>query len=175
MRALYLDYKRGDPFQLWSGIGALALVVAAIAAMGMYYLNLSGQAGLLEERVTNIEHKLHPNRSSAMTAGADTQQTAAELKAANEAILQLTLPWAELFNALESANSSNIALLGLEPDARKRLVRVSGEAKNSTALFAYIRLLQANKAMTSVYLKRQQVQEQNPEKPIRFTLDASWK
>ena len=62
-----------------------------------------------------------------------------------------------------------------EPDAGKRLVRVSGEAKDSAALFAYIRILQANKAMTSVYLKHQQVQEHNPERPIRFTLDASWK
>jgi Tfp pilus assembly protein PilN len=174
MRALYLDYKRSDPTRHRAGMGVLALAVAVIAVMGMHYLKLSAQAEQLDEQVAKAERKLNAGRSSASAAGADSQHAAAEIKAANEAILQLTLPWTELFNALESANSSNIALLGLEPDARKRFVRVSGEAKNSTALFAYIRLLQANKTMTSVYLKHQQVQEQNPEKPIRFTLDASW-
>ncbi len=109
-----------------------------------------------------------------MPAAADAQQAGVEIKAANEVIMQLTLPWNELFNALEETNTSDIALLGIEPDSRKRVVRLSGEAKNAAALLEYIRLLQANKAMSSVYLRQQQVQEQNPEKPIRFTLDASW-
>ncbi|ADE12057.1 conserved hypothetical protein [Sideroxydans lithotrophicus ES-1] len=152
----------------------LALEVVAVVAMGFYYHKVSGQAARLEEKVAQAEHKLHPGRSGAMTAVADAQQTGAEIKVANQVIMQLSLPWSELFDALEEANSSNIALLGIEPDAGKRLVRLRGEAKNSAALFAYIRILQANKAMTSVYLKHQQVQEQNPEKPIRFTLDASW-
>ena len=152
----------------------LALEVVAVVAMGAYYHKLSGQAARLEEQVAQAEHKLHPGRSGARASVANAQQAGAEIKVANDVIMRLSLPWSELFNALEEANSSNIALLGIEPDAGKRLVRVSGEAKNSAALFAYIRVLQANKAMTSVYLKHQQVQERNPEKPIRFTLDASW-
>jgi hypothetical protein len=174
MRPLYLDYRRDNPAQHRIGMLVLALEVAAVVVMGLYYHKVSGQAAHLDEQVAQAEHKLHPGRSGARTAVADSQQTGAEIKVANEVIMQLTLPWGELFNALEEANSSNIALLGIEPDAGKRLVRLSGEAKNSAALFAYIRILQANKTMTSVYLKHQQVQDRNPEKPIRFTLDASW-
>lgn len=173
MYPLSLDYRRNNLIQHWAGMFALALTIAAVVAMGVYYRNISAQAALIEERVAKVEQKLHPGRLLAMTS-ADAQQTGAEIKAANEVIMQLTLPWTELFNALEEANSSNIALLGIEPNARKRLVRVSGEAKNSAALFAYIRILQANKSMSAVYLKHQQVQERSPEKPIRFTLDASW-
>lgn len=174
MRALFLDYKRNDPAQHRAGMVLLALLVAGITGLGMYYLTLTEQAALLDEQVAKMERKVHPGRGSASAASADTQQAAAELKTANEIIMQLTLPWTALFNALESANSNNVALLGIEPDARKRLVRLSGEAKNQAAMFAYIRQLQANKAMTSVYLRHQQVQEQDPEKPVRFTLDASW-
>jgi Tfp pilus assembly protein PilN len=174
MRPLDLDYRYDNPTQHRIGIVVLALVAAAIVAMGFYYRNLSVQAERLDELVQRVEHKLYPGRSGAKTSTADAQRAGAEIKVANEVIMQLSLPWNELFNALEEANSSNIALLGIEPNANKRVVRVSGEAKNSAALFAYIRILQAHKSMSGVYLKHQQVQEQNPEKPIRFTLDASW-
>ncbi len=173
MRALFLDYRRSDLTQHWVGIVLLALLVAGIAALGMYYLKLTAQAELLDEQVAKAERKVH-GHAAALAASVDAQQAAAEIKTANETIMQLTLPWTALFDALESANSSNVALLGIEPDARKGLVRLSGEAKNQAAMFAYIRQLQANKAMTSVYLRHQQVQEQDPEKPVRFTLDASW-
>jgi Tfp pilus assembly protein PilN len=174
MRALFLDYRRNDPAQHRAGMVLLALAVAGIVALGLYYQQVAAQAALLDEQVAKAERKAHPGRAAELAASADATQAAAELKTANETIMQLTLPWTELFNALESANSSNVALLGIEPDARKRLVRLSGEAKNQAAMFAYIRQLQANKAMTSVYLRHQQVQEQDPEKPVRFTLDASW-
>ena len=97
----------------------LALEVAAVVAMGIYYHNVSGQAARLEEQVTQAEHKLHPGRSGARTAVADAQQAGAEIKVANEVIMQLTLPWGELFNALEEANSSNIALSGHRAGCRQ--------------------------------------------------------
>lgn len=174
MRPLFLDYRRDNPAQHRVGLIVLALVVLGCAATGIYYRNLSAQAAHLEALVDKADLQLHPGRPGAMTSAAGAQQTGTEIKAANEIIMQLTLPWNDLFNALEEANSSNIALLGIEPNADKRLVRVSGEAKNSAALFDYIRVLQASKTMSGVYLKHQQVQERNPEKPIRFTLDASW-
>jgi hypothetical protein len=174
MRPLFLDYRRDNPTQHRIGMAVLALVTMGAVALGVHYRNLSVQVAQMEDMVAKVEHKLRPARSGATASSADARQTGAELKVANEVIMQLTLPWNALFNALEEANSSNIALLGIEPNAGKRQVRVMGEAKNSAALFAYIRILQANKSMSGVYLKHQQVQEQNPENPIRFTLDASW-
>ena len=172
MRPLSLDYRRGSLIQHRIGMVMLTVALMAIVAMGGYYRNLTGQSARVELQVAKVEQKLHPGRSQTLPVNA--QQAGAEIKAANEVVMQLTLPWNELFNALEETNTSDIALLGIEPDSRKRVVRLSGEAKNAAALFEYVRLLQANKAMSSVYLRRQQVQEQNPEKPVRFTLDASW-
>ena len=174
MRPLSLDYRRDNPTQHRIGMIVLGVVAAGVVALGIYYQNISSQAMQLEEMVAKVEKKTHPEQLETNTPAVDTRQAGAEIKVANEVIMQLTLPWDELFTALEEANSSNIALLGIEPNATKRLVRVTGEAKNSAALFAYIRVLQANKSMSGVYLKHQQVQEQSPEKPIRFTLDASW-
>jgi len=174
MRELFLDYRRTDPTQHRAGMVVLLLSCALALAMGVHYRNVAEQAFRMEMLVAKVEHKLHPGRSFALPSAADARQIDAEIKSANEVIMQLSLPWSELFNALEEANSSNIALLGIEPNARKGQVRVNGEAKDSAALFAYLRLLQSSRSMSTVYLKHQQVQERNPEKPIRFTLDASW-
>ena len=174
MRHLSLDYLRDDPTQHRVGLMMVAVAVVSVVAMGIYYWNLTIQSARLEAAVAKAEQKLHLGHAGMMTSAISAQQAVVEIKEANEVIMQMSLPWNELFSALEEANSNNIALLGIEPDARNRLVRVSGEAKNSEALFAYLRSLQAIKSMSGVYLKSQQVQERNREKPIRFTLDASW-
>ena len=172
MRQLSLDYMRENQIQRLVGMLVAAVAVAGIVALGFYYRNLMVQSARLEDSMAQL--KLHLGHVGMMTSVVDAQQSVVEIKDANEVIMQMTLPWNELFNALEEANSNNIALLGIEPDARRRVVRVSGEAKNSEALFAYLRALQAIKSMSGVYLKSQQVQERSPERPIRFTLDASW-
>lgn len=174
MRHLSLDYLRDDQTQHRVGMIMIALAMAVVVVMGIYYRSLTVQSARLQESVAKAEQKLHLGHTGMMTSALDAQQAVVEIKDANEVIMQMSLPWNELFSALEEANSNNIALLGIEPDARNRLVRVSGEAKNSEALFAYLRSLQAIKSMSGVYLKSQQVQERNREKPIRFTLDASW-
>ena len=174
MRPLFLDYRRTDPAQHRVGMFVFMLSCVVALALGIHYRNLAQQAAHLETLVAKIEEKVHPGRSLAQPDAADARQASVEIQTANEVIMQLNLPWSALFNALEEANSSNVALLGLEPNARKGLVRVNGEAKNAAALFDYIRLLQSSKSMSTVYLKHQQVQERDPEKPIRFTLDASW-
>ena len=175
MRALSLDYRRNDnPSQHRLGVAVLVLALAACALLGLYYRKIAGEDARLAALVAKIDHKLHPANSAAKLSPAKAQQAGAEIKAANEVMLQLNLPWGEMFAALEGANNNGIALLGIEPDARKGLVRVSGEAKTFEALFAYIRRLQESKSMSAVYLKHHQIQEQDPDRPIRFTLDASW-
>ena len=85
------------------------------------------------------------------------------------------LPWETLFQKLESASNDNIALLAIDPDSNKGKIRISGEAKDFDALLEYIRILQKTDFFINVYLQHHQIQELDPEKPIRFTLDASWK
>jgi len=174
MRALSLDYRRTSRTQHWIGVLVLILMVAGAVQMGLYYRRVTGQVTRLDTLATKIEHKLHPSQSAAPPSADEMQQTKAEIKLADEVMMQLKLPWDALFGALEKANSDDIALLGIEPDAKKGLVRVSGEAKDFAALFAYIRHLQESEAISAVYLRHHQIQEEDPEHPVRFRLEASW-
>ena len=97
-----------------------------------------------------------------------------EALAVNAAIAQLNLPWRALHDAVRAATPPSVALLALEPDARKRMLRITAEAKNSDDMLAYVSLLEREEWFASVTLVRHEVLEQDPNRPLRFQLDAGW-
>lgn len=97
-----------------------------------------------------------------------------EAAAVNAAIVQLNLPWRALQDAVRAATPPNVALLALEPDASKRVMRITAEAKNSDDMLAYVARLGREESFGSATLVRHQVIEQDPNRPLRFQLDAGW-
>jgi len=94
--------------------------------------------------------------------------------AVNGAILQLNLPWRALHDAVGAATPPGIALLALEPDPRRRSIKITAETKTSDAMIAYIEALKEQELFTGVTLTRHEINELDPNKPIRFQLEAEW-
>lgn len=97
-----------------------------------------------------------------------------QAKAVNAAIAQLNLPWHQLLDALEAATPPNIALLTIEPDAKKHLVKGMAEAKTSDDMIAYIESLKKQATFQNVVLTKHEINEQDPNKPLRFQFEAYW-
>ena len=66
-------------------------------------------------------------------------------------------------------------LLALEPDARKHVLRLTAEVKNSDDMIGYIELLKQQEFFSAVTLTRHEVSELDPNRPLRFQLDAEWR
>jgi Tfp pilus assembly protein PilN len=99
----------------------------------------------------------------------------AQAAAVNAAVLQLNLPWRALHDAVQAGTPASIALLAMEPDAKKSSVRITAEAKSSDDMIAYVEQLQKGEWFSAVLLTRHEVNEQDPNRPIRFQLDAQWR
>jgi len=171
MTMLRLDYQRNlSPH--WAGLALLALALAALTMSVSYYLELNAKVASWEEKLALVDrgHGLQ-------TAGrsGDREELAQEVERANEVLRQLTLPWEQLFRTVESAAGTEIALLALEPDVEKHVVKISGEAKDLAALLNYITRLEDEKVFGPVYLQNHHIQQQDPEKPVRFALLAAWR
>ena len=168
--ALQLDFKQ-SPRQ-WPALGVLLLIVGA--AWLAYAANearvLTGQIDLAEARLEILAKRGKVPPASPV----DAQALQQEVRQANAILQQLTLPWNALFEVLESTSEKQIALLAVQPDAGKRIVRLSGEAKNFDALLAYIARLEQSRILNHVYLTSHEVRTQDAEKPVRFTLVANW-
>ncbi|MBY0572790.1 MAG: PilN domain-containing protein [Undibacterium sp.] len=92
----------------------------------------------------------------------------------NQVIGQLNLPWSDLLDALEDVRVKEVALLDIQPQPQSHTIRIVAEAKTSDDMFAYVEKLSRLSFFQSATLSKHEVSEQDPNKPIRFQLDAQW-
>jgi Tfp pilus assembly protein PilN len=152
--------------------GALGVALIATAAW-------SGSAALQRQQLREGQLQRAQQRVAAATQGpVPAPQVAiapAQAAAVNAAILQLNLPWRDLQDALASATPPGIALLALEPDARKRVLKITAETTSSDAMVAYVAQLKQQELFGArVQLLRHEINALDPNKPLRFQLEARW-
>ncbi len=153
------------------GVVLLGLAMLVSAAVGVYYHHVVEKTADWDAKSGLTERGSARHSSASLSRAEDV---GVEIKHANEVLNKITLPWDALFQAVEWSSGKDVALLAMEPNAERHVVRISAEAKNIPALMSYLRHLEEQKIFNSVYLQSHQVQQRNPEKPVRFTLVATW-
>jgi len=92
----------------------------------------------------------------------------------NAITMQLNVPWSDVFDAIESATPANIALVSIEPDVKKQLIKGQAEALTSEDMIAYIERLKKEALFANVMLVKHEVNQQDPYHPYRFDFVAQW-
>lgn len=174
MRAILLDYQHNRRKPGWPDIVLLAGGLAVAMYVGIHSVKVFSEVNTLEEKQTAFERKSDRGAPDSRLASLDAQQLRAEVKQANEVLAQLALPWESLFKDIESSQRNHVALLSIEPDPEKRVIKITGEAKDLGTMLGYIRFLQKKESLTGVYLQSHHIEQQTAEKPVRFVLAASW-
>lgn len=172
MTTLRLDYQPYRPVP-WVGMILLLVVLLATTMTGRYFIGLGEQAALLETRIQRI--KIEAKIGSEKPVVHSAVDRSPEVKRANEVLRKLSAPWDDLFVGLEAASGEKVTLLTLRPDIEKHTVKIDGEAKNFASLMNYITALEGQSVFGPVYLQSHQVQLLDPEKPVRFSLLATWR
>lgn len=166
-----------------AALAGCALGLALCAGAALYGYRMVVQQRARAEQVSRIEGEqrrlqVQQQRAGAPGAGATApakvQISDALGKAVNAAVLQLNLPWADVQEAVGAATPPAIALLALEPDPNKQLLKISAEARNADDMIAYIEQLKQQEFFTGAALLRHEVSEQDPNRPIRFQVEAQW-
>ena len=97
------------------------------------------------------------------------------IKAINNAIDALNLPWNNLFSKVESTRSKDVALLALEPDGATQTVRLVAEARDAASMLAFVERLGAPDVFgPGTTLIKHELNFQDPERPYRFEVLAHW-
>ena len=173
MAAVHLDYLAGR-YPNWAGMTVLAIGAVALISVLWHYRDLSGEIADQEILISKLQER---GRSPSMTPDAgmrDMEQVARETKQANAAILALSLPWKEFFEAFETTRTKDVAVLAIDPDAIKRVVHIAAEAKDFASMLNYVSSLQKLPLFSEVVITSHQIQDQDPQKPVRFLLQAAW-
>jgi hypothetical protein len=171
MRALTLDYRR-QPRASWVGIALLIASASGAVVLGSQYARIVEQAAQAEADIR--EHGAATRKKVAAPAAGDVQKVALEVKHAREILLQLGMPWNDLFASVERGEAPNVALLRVESDIDKQRLKISAEAKDIGAMVDYLRDLEGRPTFADVYLQSHQFQQQDPQHPVRFVITATW-
>ncbi|MBK7663199.1 MAG: PilN domain-containing protein [Sterolibacteriaceae bacterium] len=171
MRALTLDFRRNELPHGWINAVLLIAGVAAAGYAGWSAWQLSADGRTLDAKLANLSKK--PGREAPLREGADAQRFERETRILANVALELNTPWNPLFRALEEA-PQKVALLSIEPDAHKRELILTGEAKDFTEMLDYVRYLQGQTMLSGIALQTHQINQQDRDKPVRFRITAGW-
>jgi Tfp pilus assembly protein PilN len=173
MRPVNLDYHPA-PRRFTLGIATLlgGALLAVFALTG--YAVLRSEVSALDAKVAQARSAQQNIAAATASTPRDAQAAAADSRVAQAALQRLQRPWDALLGALESVQAQGVALLAIEPDAEKSVLKLTAEAKSDSAMLDYVERLQTVGVLGNVTLVNHQVQTGDPSKPIRFAVLASW-
>ncbi len=174
MNALRLDFLHPAAPRLMLGVALLALGIAAAAAVAVRHYVLATQIEELGARVADTGHLARRDLPPMRGAAGDPKLVAQEVSRANAVLASLTLPWDAMFGGLEAAAAPEVALLGVQPTATARQVRLIGEARRFEDLLAYIARLESTGGFANVFLQSHELKQNGAMHAVAFTLNADW-
>jgi Tfp pilus assembly protein PilN len=151
-------------------VAALGLCVVALSLLVRY----QEEREQLEALQAAIAARSSAVRPAPVAAPPKFTVSEAQALAVNDAVMQLNLPWRDLVEAVRAATPANVALLALEPDAKRRSLRITAETRNSDDMLAYVAQMEEQGWFTSSALVRHELAEQEPNRPLRFQVSAQW-
>ena len=167
MKRVELDYLAPPRGMMWPGLVVLAISLAIMAALVLRYSHTRDELARYQTSGKLISTERLPQVSMSK------ERLEAEAKSAESVVRQLSLPWAAMVQAIEAAGTPNVALLQLQPDAETRTVKLTAEARTREAMFDYLRRLGSANALGEVHVISHQVQREEPQRPIQFSVQAS--
>jgi hypothetical protein len=167
MKRVELDYLAPARGLIWPGLIVLAISLAIAAGLVLRYSHTRDELARLQASGKLVSSERRPQASMSK------ERLEAEVKSAEAVVRELALPWASLIQAIERSGTSQVALLQLQPDAETRTVKLTAEARTREAMFDYLRRLGAAPGLAQVYIVSHQVQREDPQRPIQFSVQAS--
>ncbi len=178
MKAIKIDFAAGSVRRTLFHTHPLVMLLVAAGVLLCASAAYASWQMTLQQRLRAAE--LEQLRQRAATQAQRPREVAqvaiapAQAQFVNSAIRQLNLPWRELQDAVLAATPRQIALLALEPEPRKQLLKLTAEAKSSDDMVAYVAALKQQELFTSVNLIRHEINEQDANRPLRFQVEAIW-
>ena len=167
MQRIELDFVRRPPASRWAGRVLLAVALGVAGEMGLTCVQL-------ERAVKSNEAVVARAAVAGNAQKAVHSVSPEEVAAARETVDRLGLPWTKLFAALEAAANEHVALLAIEPDTKSGTVTITGDSKDYLSALTYVLNLSRADALSHVQLVRHEVKQDDPQRPVAFSISAAW-
>jgi Tfp pilus assembly protein PilN len=158
----------------------VALVLCA-AIIGHVFTTLRTQDEItqLQTQIAALQNKTTqlvpatgaPSKAQARKATSELATTEDQRRGLNTVIRQLNTPWQDLFDQLEKTTPPDIALISIEPDAKRATIRLVAEAKRLETLLTYASDLQQQGVLGRLTYSKHETNDQDNNKPVRLSFE----
>ncbi len=168
-----LDFAAG--LRCPSALGWLLLAFGMIASAGVLH-----EYDVLETRVAEEAHGLararrHVEGGRVAQARPRMPLKEAELKPALAVARALNRDWPVLLATIGNAAADpGMALLDVEQDGAKELLKLAGEARNLPEVFAFVKRLEAGGVLSDVRLSGYALRNEGAMPVVAFNVQARW-
>jgi hypothetical protein len=169
-RAVHLDFAAPLRRSPAAGLGLCLAALLAVSAVGLSFGRALDERARLEAQIDALAE-----RGRAPVASPAKAAEAAELAKMTRA---LSVPWTAVLAELEAAShdmASQVSLLQVEPDADKRVVRITAEVRSLPDALAYLERLQQSKTLIYPMLESHERRKDDPEHAVRIKIAAEWR
>jgi len=174
MRAIQIDYAVSRKPSL-PGLVIFALALLVLMIVWQRHTHINQQLLTLDQSILQLKANKGLQTAEPQLQVKSSVDLLAKIEEAKKLASFLMIPWGDVFNALEASALDDLALLAIEPDAKKRQLKITAEAKNKDIMFNYLEKLEASDELANVYLLKHEVFDDVDQHPIRFVTVATWK
>ncbi len=175
MKRINIDFGRARPRPSALTLGLLAAGFLVCTVGVWRYAEAGAAIEQLDSALNTARDNLAAKHPAIDATAALPPMSDQQLLTINQAITQLNLPWQALFKVFEAAKPKTIAILSLEPNGKKQSVKVQAEAKTPDDMIGFIETLKQQPLFADVLLQKHEINEQDPNRPYRFILEARWR
>ncbi|MCQ9374764.1 hypothetical protein NMQ14_10950 [Methyloversatilis sp. XJ19-13] len=157
-------------------LGWLLLAVGAVAAFASFdrWQTTEDEVAALRDDNRRAARKAEQARVLARREQ-DDPALRARIDVARKLSLQRAREWQPLFAELEARGKEDVALLSVEPDAARGVLRVTGEARDLNALFAYAESFADAQAVGAPRIEVFELKDRNGLQVVAFSLRLQWR
>jgi hypothetical protein len=160
-------------------VGTLLLsVVALVMLCGVFWSEWAWQneAQAMEANLQAARAQVQAHERAALAGKPVVQElTVVQRRRLDDLVQQLNTPWPSIFDLVERTKVVDVALIGLEPNAKSQSMRLTLEGKGLEELYAYTTRLSQTPEVAQVQLLRHERQDNAPQQPVRLTADVQWR
>jgi hypothetical protein len=176
MKPLHIDFVERPPGCLPVAAHRRAILIAfaflaalAGAALTLQCLQLERQLDETSQAIAHMRQEIVARTPQPKPPLLLSEQ---QVLAINVAIGQLNTPWPAMLDGFESVATPEIALLQIEPDNRRRLVKGLAEAKNHRGMVDYLAVLGSTAPFAKAMVTKQEINDKDSNRPLRFMFEA---
>jgi type IV pilus assembly protein PilN len=159
----YIDTKQ---LNLWLGVITLLLLSWSIYIT----INIANNIGNIKQLQSVTTKK---STAVYQPSTNEYQELRKKIGFVNNIIARKTFDWLQLLDQLETVVPVGVALSSIDPDIKKKELKLSGFVRNFTNLRALMENLETSKFLSDVYLISQTpIQVGETEKGISFTISC---